>query len=1144
MPVSKDALLEAAWAGLVVDESNLPVQIAAARKVLGQEPGGERWIETLPRRGYRFVGPVGRADCESTPTTSSKAAGASPSEGGLAHLPLTPRMEPERRQLTIAFCELICPSASAFDIEDLADVIRAYRRSVADTARRCNGSIGKHIGNVVVVHFGHPEAHEDDAEQAVQAGLRLCTVVKELAAEVGRALSLRVGIATGLVIVNDAANVGEPQEGGIVGEAPTLAGRLLGLAKPDTVVIDAVTRRLIGNLFSYRDLGPVEPVGMAASAQAWQVLGPSAINNRFEALRGANPAPLVGRDEELEVLRRRWAQARSGEGRVVLVAGEPGIGKSRLTRALLELLQSEPHTRLQYDCSPYHQDSALHPIIRQLLRVAGMEHEDAPDQKLSKLKAVLAPATKDHNETVALLAPLLSIPLGPEYVQLDLNPQRRRELTIRALLSQLKALADSQPVLMIVEDAHWMDPTSLEFLSHAIERIGNLSVLLVITARPGFASPWPSYTYVSTLRLNRLGRHQGEALIQRITRGKALPAEVLDQIIAQTDGVPLFVEELTKTVLESGLLEHAGDRYVLRSPLPPLAIPSTLHASLLARLDRLAGVKDVAQTAAVIGREFPYALISAVAGLPQGDLQAALAQLVAAELVFQRGVPPDAKYVFKHALVQEAAYASLVRRRRQQLHAEIARALEAQFPDVVTSEPEVLAHHFTEAGRADCALPWWRRAGERARERSANLEAVRHIGKALDLISSLPETPARLEEELALRMAIAAPLIATKGYAALEVEGAYRAARDLCHRLDRPADLFPALRGLWNCYSVRGALQPAYDLAEQLVGLADAEEERPLWRALSRRAIGTSLISRGDFITALRHLEEGIGFSDAVEDVGTGASGLALYGEHPGIVCRLYLGWVLWFLGFSDQGLAQADKGLAMARLQAHAHMLAFALDRRAVVHLFRREHCAALRHAEETIAVATEQGLPQWRAAGLMCRGFARAGLGQAAEGIADLRTGLAAYHATGGQLGNSWWLGFLAAAHAGAGQIEEALVALDAAMEWVTSAGEQIYEAELYRLRGEVLLAQSDNAASATNGEPWLRKALACAGKQSARSLQIRAATSLARLWREQGKHVEARNLLVPIYGWFTEGFDTIDLKEARSLLDELTCSAPQQH
>src|SRR5215831_14466142 len=534
VPVSKDALLEAAWTGLVVDESNLPVQILAVRKVLSQEPGGEHWIETLPRRGYRFVGPVDRADCESIATTSSmrQAADAAPSQGGPAHLPPTPRMEPERRQLTIAFCELICPSAFAFDVEDLADVIGAYRRSVADTARRCNGSIGKHIGNVVVVHFGHPEAHEDDAEQAVQAGLRLCTVVKELAAEIGRALSLRVGIATGLVIVNDAANAGEPQEGGIVGEAPTLAGRLLGLAKPDTVVIDAATRRLIGDLFSCRDLGPVDPVGMAAPTQAWQVLGPSAINNRFEALRGANPAPLVGRDEELEVLCRRWAQARSGEGRVVLVTGEPGIGKSRLTRALLERLQAETHVRLQYDCSPYHQDSALHPIISQLLRVTGMEHEDAPEQKLGKLKATLAPTTRDHNETVALLAPLLSIPLGSEYAPLDVSPQRRKELTVRALLGQLMALADSQPVLMIVEDAHWIDATSLEFLSLAIERIGNLSALLVITARPGFAPPWPSYAYVSTLILKRLGRHRGEALVLWITRGKALPADVLNQIIA------------------------------------------------------------------------------------------------------------------------------------------------------------------------------------------------------------------------------------------------------------------------------------------------------------------------------------------------------------------------------------------------------------------------------------------------------------------------------------------------------------------------------------------------------------------------------------------------------------------------------------
>ena len=541
---------------------------------------------------------------------------------------------------------------------------------------------------------------------------------------------------------------------------------------------------------------------------------------------------------------RRWQQAKAGEGRVVLIAGEPGIGKSRLTRALLERLQAEPHTRLQYHCSPYHQDSALHPIISQLVRAAGMEHEDAPDQKLGKLEAVLAPTTKDHNETLVLLALLLSIPLGPEHALPDLSPQRRKELTFRALVGQLEALAARQPVLMIVEDAHWIDPTSLEFFSRIIDRIANLPVLLVITARPEFAAPWPGHTHISTLTLNRLGRHEGEALVLSITRGKALPPEVLNQIIAHTDGVPLFVEELTKTVLESGLLDDAGDRYVLRGPLPALAIPSTLHASLLARLDRLAAVKDVAQTAAAIGREFSYALIAAVAGLPEQDLQAALAQLVAAELVFQRGVPPDAKYLFKHALVQDAAYASLVRSRRQQLHAQIARALEEQFPDVVESEPEVLAHHFTAAGLTERGVSYWHRAGQQASDRSAYLEATRHFNAGIELLATLPDTPARTRQELALHIALGAAQIVVKGHAAAEVEQAYLKARELCDRIGETRELVSVLFGLWRFYITRAQKHKARELGEALTRLADKSEDQAL-AVIAHYALGASLLLPG-----------------------------------------------------------------------------------------------------------------------------------------------------------------------------------------------------------------------------------------------------------------------------------------------------------
>jgi DNA-binding winged helix-turn-helix (wHTH) protein len=1132
-PVSKDALLEEAWVGLVVEESNLSVQIAAIRKVLSQEPGGERWIETLPRRGYRFVGPVDIADPAPIATISSipPAADVTPSQGGPAQLPPTTRMEPERRQLTIAYCELICPSDSALDVEDLADVIATYRRIVTDTARRCNGSIGEQMGNVVVAHFGHPAAHEDDAEQAVQAGLGLRAPVKELAAEVSWALSFRVGIATGLVVVNDTVDVREPQEGGIVGEAPTVAGRLLGLAKPDTVVIDAATRRLIGDLFSCRDLGPVAPVNMAVSTQAYQVLGPSAINNRFEALRGAKPAPLVGRDEELEILRRRWAQARSGEGRVVLVVGEPGIGKSRLTRALLEQLQAKPHTPLQYDCSPYHQDSALHPIISQLLRVTGIEHDDAPDQKLGKLKAVLGPITNNHNETVALLAPLLSIPLGPEYAPLDLSPPRRKELTLMALLGQLTALADNQPVLMIVEDAHWIDPTSLEFLSLAIERIGSLSVLLVMTARPGFAAPWPSYTYVSTLTLNRLSRHEGEALILSITGGKALPPEVLNQIIAHTDGVPLFVEELTKTVLESGLLEDAEERYILSGPLPARAIPSTLHGSLLARLDRLVAVKDVAQTAATIGREFSYALIAAVAGLPERDLRAALAQLVAAELVFERGKPPDARYLFKHALVRDAAYATMLKSRLRHLHARIAEAIERLRPEATKSEPELLAWHCTRAGQAGPAVGYWRRAGEQSVARYANHEAIGHFERALEQIGLLAPGEERDRLEADVRLAQAVPLVAVHGYGAQEVEFCASRAKELGDSRPGWAGHFAVHRLVWNSHMLRHPMPRTIALARDLLSFAERNGD-PAQTAVACRALGFSLLFAGELVEADAVLARGAMHADGVN-----AADFTAYGENPSILCRLGGGWVRSLMGCPDTALCMIGEGLARARASGNPHPVSWALGILAVAHKLRCDAASTQRAAVEAVEVAGQHGLPQWLGFAELWLGWALGQLGQRAEGLALLQVAQRRLRDTGAILFTVMSHSVLAEAGLLASRPQTALEHLAKAQEHAEHYGEAFMLAEVHRLHAKALCALN---APASEREGRLRTALDIAQRRGAKVWELRAAIDLARLWRDQDRVTHAHDLLAPVHASFTEGSDLPDLTEARLLLDELDTAA----
>jgi class 3 adenylate cyclase len=1035
----------------------------------------------------------------------------------------------ERRPLTVMFCDLVGSTALSvrLDPEDLRAVIGAYHRCVAAVIERTRGFVAKYMGDGVLAYFGYPQADEHDAERALRAGLALVEAVAGLETAARAPLQVRVGIATGLVVVGDLIGEGAAQEQAVVGETPNLAARLQALAEPGAVVIAPSTRRLTGGLFDYEDLGAVEIKGLAVPVTASRVLRESGAESRFEALR-ATRTPLVGRDEELALLQRRWRQAASGEGYVVLVSGEPGIGKSRLAQTLAMRLAGEPHSRLRLFCSPHHRDHALYPTITQLERAAGFRREDTADERLDKLEVVLSQATVDPDETAPLLAALLSLPTGERYSPLGLTPQKQKEQTLRALVGQIEGLAARQPVLLLFEDAHWSDPTSLELLDRIIDRTPALPLLLIVSFRPEFTPPWTGRPHVSLLSLSRLPPRQRAEMIAGVTGGKALPREIADQIIDRTDGVPLFVEELTKAVVESGVLTDAGDRYALTGPLPALAISTSLQASLLARLDRLAPVREVAQIGAALGRQFSHELIDAVAAIPQPQLDDALAQLVRAELIYRVGTPPDAEYSFKHALVQDAAYSTLLRSRRQQLHARIAATLEGRFSDIVTAQPALLAHHCAEAGLNEKSVDYWLAAGRQALGRSAAAQAVALLRRDLALVPALPDGGWCREREFDLLIPLRHSLIANRGFGAPELADVHSRARELASTLKRPRALLLALWGQFNYHSCRAELEQARQLAAELRDLGETDGDGPT-QVLSCDASGFACLILGEFATGRAYLEKGLALYDPADRL----SYAELLPNDPLVTMRSHSSWLLACFGNLDQALLRSAAALDEARRLSHPHTLAMALAAGWWTGQFvRLEAGLLLQYADEQLALTIEHGLGLFRAMALVWRGWCLAALGSANDGIPLIAAGLARWDELGFKTWRPWVLTLLADACRLAGQYQVALAHIADARRLAEETKDQTTLAETLRLRGDVLLATSD----ATGAEAAYREAIAIARQQGGKLWELCAAMSLARLWRGQGKRAQARELLGPVYGWFTEGFGTPVLQEAKALLDEL--------
>ena len=1046
-----------------------------------------------------------------------------------------PRDTAERRQVTVMFSDLVGSTAlsARMDPEDLREVISAYQKCVAETVRHFGGFVAKYLGDGVLVYFGYPEAHEDDAERAVRAGLELVAAVSGL--KTHAALQTRVGVATGLVVVGDLIGSGEAQERGIVGETPNLAARLQSIAEPKMVVIADGTRRLLGNLFDLEDLGAKDLKGIAGPVRAWAALRASSAEGRFEAMHGSGLTDLVGREEELELLLRRWSKAKTGEGQVVLLSGEAGIGKSRLTAALLERLATEPHTRLRYFCSPQRTDSAFFPIISQMERAAGFAHDDTVQAKLDKLDVLMAQSQTTPGD-IALFAEMLSLPNDGRYPTLDLTPQQRRQRTLEALRGPVETFARKNPVLMIFEDAHWADPSSLEVFNGAVDRTAVRRVLLIITFRPEFAPPWAGLPHVTALTLNRLARREVDAMIDRVAGNKHLPADLRQDIIERTDGIPLFVEEMTKAVLEAES-PSAAERTAAAVPSTAIAVPATLHASLMARLDRLGGpAKEVAQIGATIGREFTHALLAATARKPEAALQSALERLIEAGLLFRQGVPPHATYLFKHALVQDAAYGTLLRDPRRALHARISETLESQFAEIAENQPEVLARHCTEAGLIEKAMGLWDKAGQQSMARSALVEAIAQFTRALDLIAALAATPALRREEIKLQVALITPIIHVKGYSAPETVAAEERAlllidqaEALGEQLDDPLTLFSVLYGICvaNLAAFNGSV--ARELAAQFLALAEKQKATaPVM--IGHRLMGMSLLTTGDIAEGRVHFDR----ANALYAPTKHRQLATRFGQDIAVATLAFRSLASWMLGYPTAALADTEQAIINAREIGQAATLMYALAVASVAPVLCGKYAIAKALHDELLPLAEDKGASWWKAFGMMEQGWLLALTGEASGAAPLIALGITLFRS----LGTTYWLptylSNLAMAYAELGQFDDARGCLDEATTAIEATGERWFEAEVSRIAGKIALLSP--APDASNAEAYFERALAVARQQRAKSWELRAAMSMARLWRDQGKPQQARDLLAPVYGWFAEGFDTLDLKDAKKLLDDL--------
>jgi class 3 adenylate cyclase/tetratricopeptide (TPR) repeat protein len=1039
----------------------------------------------------------------------------------------------ERRQLTVMFCDLVGSTALSekLDPEELRSLLHAYRTLCGEVIARYDGFVARYVGDGILTYFGWPTAHEEDAERAVRAALEIVQTVKRASST--EDLAVRIGIATGSVVVGEQAGVGD-QSKLAVGSTPNLAARLQALAAADQIVVSASTHRLAGNAFELSDLGEHDLKGIAEPVHVWRVERALVTESRFDANRGGSTlTPLVGRKGEVDLLLQRWSQATDVEGQVVLLSGEPGIGKSRILGILRERLEAQGVRALRFQCSPYYVNSPFWPIIDNFERALKFTRDEAADSKLDKLEALVVTHYGRPLADVRFVASILSIPCEGRYGPLPMTPQKHKDETLRTLVDLTEAAGRQQPSVVLFEDSHWADPTTLEALDLLIDRVKAVPLLVVLTHRPEFQSRWSRQGHVGALNLSKLTRTQSATMVATLAGGKALPGALLEQILTRTDGVPLFVEELTKSILESGELKEAGDHYEYAGSARIVTIPASLRDSLMARLDRFMPVKEIAQIGAAIGREFSYELIASVAPMPAAQLDDSLGRLSESGLAFRRGTPPDAIYTFKHALVQDAAYESLLKSRRQELHGKIARVIEARFPNIKTTEPEVLAHHLTAAGLAEAAIPLWQNAGELALNRLAVIEAIAHLNQGLELVATVPRSTERDTSELRLRTRLGTAWVALKYWPAREVWTSLHPALALAKSLGRHDALALIFAGLIQHVFTQGRVAESVPWAEEMLDLAKATGDADLLIA-GHCATSCSYGFAGEFTKAVEHGDKVVDLYDAEKHRHFADS----HNHDPKTAVGGYCSIYTWILGYPDRASRLNDEKDAHARRRGHPVNLGWALYFGAHQFDRRYKHEDLRKRAEECERLGRENSLPVlWRLMASISFGEALIREGRFVEGIAPLKAGIAFWEASGGKVYTPTLKSFLAEAMALTGDLDGALHVIDEIIAQIELPGwgERLHYAEILRLRGWILSLKGDLEGAQRN----FLVSLDWARRQQAKMWGLRTSTSLARLWQSQGKRQEAYELLAPVYAWFTEGFDTKDLLDAKALLDELTAN-----